>query len=129
MKLVPGTTVPVLGVIDAPPLLSVLVTHMSFCGVRLSLSVAELLAVLVSLAAFFFNDTATTEIYALSLHDALPISTLPPGARLAMVSLMAPDTLVWPLPLQGSLAMPYGSHTFTATVVSLLGPVLVTVMV
>ena len=22
---------------------------------------------------FFFNDTATTEIYALSLHDALPI--------------------------------------------------------
>src|SRR3712207_6614021 len=30
---------------------------------------------------FFFNDTATTEIYTLSLHDALPISTklpLPP---------------------------------------------------
>src|SRR2546430_17586912 len=24
---------------------------------------------------FFFNDTATTEIYPLSLHDALPIST------------------------------------------------------
>ena len=24
--------------------------------------------------AFFFNDTATTEIYALSLHDARPIS-------------------------------------------------------
>src|SRR3712207_3221910 len=24
---------------------------------------------------FFFNDTATTEIYTLSLHDALPIST------------------------------------------------------
>src|ERR1039457_5745682 len=24
-------------------------------------------------AAFFFNDTATTEIYTLSLHDALPI--------------------------------------------------------
>src|SRR3712207_9045308 len=23
---------------------------------------------------FFFNDTATTEIYTLSLHDALPIS-------------------------------------------------------
>jgi len=22
---------------------------------------------------FFFNDTATTEIYTLSLHDALPI--------------------------------------------------------
>src|SRR2546425_8404112 len=27
---------------------------------------------------FFFNDTATTEIYTLSLHDALPIW---PGAR------------------------------------------------
>src|SRR5436305_11983348 len=25
---------------------------------------------------FFFNDTATTEIYTLSLHDALPISTI-----------------------------------------------------
>src|SRR3712207_8158582 len=25
---------------------------------------------------FFFNDTATTEIYTLSLHDALPISML-----------------------------------------------------
>ena len=24
---------------------------------------------------FFFNDTATTEIYTLSLHDALPIYT------------------------------------------------------
>src|SRR6185369_17949428 len=44
---------------------------------------------------FFFNDTATTEIYTLSLHDALPISEdsapqhahpdpgglCPPGAR------------------------------------------------
>src|SRR3712207_8754492 len=26
------------------------------------------------MAVFFFNDTATTEIYTLSLHDALPIS-------------------------------------------------------
>src|SRR2546430_8592101 len=33
---------------------------------------------------FFFNDTATTEIYTLSLHDALPISTrsrFSPSAR------------------------------------------------
>src|SRR4051795_11732529 len=31
---------------------------------------------------FFFNDTATTEIYTLSLHDALPIwgDRRPPGA-------------------------------------------------
>src|SRR2546430_17373241 len=27
------------------------------------------------LVDFFFNDTATTEIYTLSLHDALPISS------------------------------------------------------
>src|SRR5882762_12015615 len=27
---------------------------------------------------FFFNDTATTEIYTLSLHDALPISEARP---------------------------------------------------
>src|SRR5256885_9822915 len=32
---------------------------------------------------FFFNDTATTEIYTLSLHDALPISRFDsmPGMR------------------------------------------------
>src|SRR5260221_4935106 len=30
---------------------------------------------------FFFNDTATTEIYTLSLHDALPISRALPGGR------------------------------------------------
>src|SRR3712207_8873741 len=29
---------------------------------------------LVCSYCFFFNDTATTEIYTLSLHDALPIS-------------------------------------------------------
>src|SRR5947199_7154144 len=28
---------------------------------------------------FFFNDTATTEIYTLSLHDALPISVTERG--------------------------------------------------
>src|SRR3990167_5489466 len=29
--------------------------------------------------SFFFNDTATTEIYTLSLHDALPISRRTPS--------------------------------------------------
>src|SRR5687767_15860741 len=29
---------------------------------------------------FFFNDTATTEIYTLSLHDALPISACSPSS-------------------------------------------------
>src|SRR2546427_13221651 len=32
----------------------------------------------ISSSFFFFNDTATTEIYTLSLHDALPISRLLP---------------------------------------------------
>src|SRR5712664_4982629 len=30
-------------------------------------------AELITSSFFFFNDTATTEIYTLSLHDALPI--------------------------------------------------------
>ena len=35
---------------------------------------------------FFFNDTATTEIYTLSLHDALPIcSYMPQGPLLIEV--------------------------------------------
>src|SRR5260370_33130371 len=33
-----------------------------------------MLCVLSRISSFFFNDTATTEIYTLSLHDALPIS-------------------------------------------------------
>src|SRR3712207_8230030 len=39
---------------------------------------------------FFFNDTATTEIYTLSLHDALPISVrvrscaVPPDRRVVL---------------------------------------------
>src|ERR1022692_5289813 len=34
---------------------------------------ASLLVLPLFLLFFFFNDTATTEIYTLSLHDALPI--------------------------------------------------------
>src|SRR3712207_6367382 len=34
---------------------------------------------------FFFNDTATTEIYTLSLHDALPICILPAPRGLPQV--------------------------------------------
>src|SRR3712207_7438195 len=30
---------------------------------------------MLTVALFFFNDTASTEIYTLSLHDALPISS------------------------------------------------------
>src|SRR5690348_18385391 len=35
-------------------------------------------SLLLCVSFFFFNDTATTEIYTLSLHDALPIF---PGPR------------------------------------------------
>src|SRR6266498_1390543 len=44
---------------------------------------------------FFFNDTATTEIYTLSLHDALPICNtsigLPEGAPRAEQDRQAGD--------------------------------------
>src|SRR2546422_3386090 len=33
------------------------------------------------MVSFFFNDTATTEIYTLSLHDALPIWDIAEAAR------------------------------------------------
>src|SRR2546422_7945991 len=35
--------------------------------------------VFLTAVLFFFNDTATTEIYTLSLHDALPISRCCPS--------------------------------------------------
>src|SRR3712207_5456552 len=41
---------------------------------------------------FFFNDTATTEIYTLSLHDALPISLGASGSRLVRRHLL-PNSL------------------------------------
>src|SRR3712207_7789796 len=36
---------------------------------------------------FFFNDTATTEIYTLSLHDALPIS----DSKVVALNLVQPE--------------------------------------
>src|SRR5256886_8333130 len=56
---------------------------------------SETLARCIELVFFFFNDTATTEIYTLSLHDALPISEpsrsrpriAPARARAALLSL------------------------------------------
>src|SRR6266481_8970351 len=42
-----------------------------------------------SLFFFFFNDTATTEIYTLSLHDALPISAISRGRASRLRSLRA----------------------------------------
>src|SRR3712207_7260577 len=59
---------------------------------------------------FFFNDTATTEIYTLSLHDALPISVF---AALALVVL---SRSVW---------LRRGSALASASAVVLLAGVLV----
>src|SRR5438445_3696534 len=42
---------------------------------------------------FFFNDTATTEIYTLSLHDALPISYLRRAGLLGRVRFLVGDAL------------------------------------
>src|SRR5258707_12756879 len=43
------------------------------------------------LKVFFFNDTATTEIYTLSLHDALPISQCRLGGFLHHIPQLARD--------------------------------------
>src|SRR5256885_7919475 len=42
---------------------------------------------------FFFNDTATTEIYTLSLHDALPIFHLVVQAGLELLTSGDPPTM------------------------------------
>src|SRR2546425_13304121 len=48
---------------------------------------------------FFFNDTATTEIYTLSLHDALPIYRVLPG-RVALDAALSrgPPACAHPFP-------------------------------
>src|SRR2546425_12286298 len=76
-------------------------------------------------ALFFFNDTATTEIYTLSLHDALPISRgdrdrlddepvapqpLDAGVR------QGPEAV---LPVQGHLVRPVRSEEHTSELQSL----------
>src|SRR2546425_9652834 len=62
---------------------------------------------------FFFNDTATTEIYTLSLHDALPISHVVP--RVARGRAAHPGAVSLPLRLRrggGAVAgMRSGEHT------------------
>src|SRR5258708_428716 len=47
-------------------------------------------ASLMWLFLFFFNDTATTEIYTLSLHDALPILA---ATWVLPATSLAPETL------------------------------------
>src|SRR2546430_8004578 len=49
---------------------------------------------------FFFNDTATTEIYTLALHDALPICTRNAPARCA--GMLDVNTTALPVPARGA---------------------------
>src|SRR2546425_1242065 len=56
--------------------------------------------------SFFFNDTATTEIYTLSLHDALPIYLLAGAAGTASCAVTYTPTVV------GT-----GTHSITGTFV------------
>src|SRR5436305_2891219 len=62
--------------------------------------------------SFFFNDTATTEIYTLSLHDALPIlcATTVLGIAVARPDLRDPD-LGAPEPELLSAAVRSEEHT------------------
>src|SRR2546427_10750986 len=46
---------------------------------------------------FFFNDTATTEIYTLSLHDALPISETSCSVKIFWLDLMVTTDLPFDL--------------------------------
>src|SRR3712207_4401635 len=51
----------------------------------------------ISYAVFFFNDTATTEIYTLSLHDALPISSsTAAGTTWTGCTRTSPTRCCWP---------------------------------
>src|SRR5689334_24163590 len=60
------------------------------------------------MSTFFFNDTATTEIYTLSLHDALPILAVEALTRERLVRLLdAPAPLV-------VLVVPFRSEEHTS---------------
>src|SRR2546425_766657 len=86
-------------------------------------STADVPATVTVNAAFFFNDTATTEIYTLSLHDALPISaavTDTIGTALGADSLWSFTTDVAPTvtaqaPAPGATGVPLNT-TVTGTV-------------
>src|SRR5215211_2660542 len=75
---------------------------------------------------FFFNDTATTEIYTLSLHDALPISLASAGdlATLTPPALPRPPVCTCALTTTGPpapRAIRATSSGFVATVPGFVG--------
>src|SRR2546428_12556840 len=66
------------------------------------------------LVFFFFNDTATTEIYTLSLHDALPIC----GARMRFDALR-PQRLAAPVTVY---VEQFSAHPLERDAAELYGP-------
>src|SRR3712207_9556841 len=79
---------------------------------------------------FFFNDTATTEIYTLSLHDALPIYLLGVGdevrREVAAVELHAFHDIELGL---GGLGLLDGDHALVADLLHGMGDHLADVLV
>src|SRR5262249_57197003 len=76
--------------------------------------------------SFFFNDTATTEIYTLSLHDALPISILGSIAGITLsylgavlISYLYPTFAVTLAPFAVVLALVFRSEEHTSELQSL----------
>src|SRR3712207_8332360 len=59
----------------------------------------------------FFNDTATTEIYTLSLHDALPISSAVPACSTSVFSASSPRRPSMASPLEDDSGYPRESST------------------
>src|SRR5258706_544948 len=68
---------------------------------------------------FFFNDTATTEIYTLSLHDALPIcignATVGDPSASGQLTAHDVDSGEDHFQTPGSLSGNYGTYTFNPT--------------
>src|SRR2546426_11970414 len=58
----------------------------------------------ICLRFFFFNDTATTEIYTLSLHDALPIWSASATSRKCSITCV--DTRIVMTPSESTHATP-----------------------
>src|SRR2546425_954106 len=94
--------------------------------IRMSVSVAVSLPGLVSLAALTVTVFVRLPVALGSICTVNVYVTLAPGLRLAIVSLSAPDPLVWPLPLQVADVTPAGSGSLTPTLVAVFGPALLT---
>src|SRR6267143_5285068 len=72
-------------------------------------------------SSFFFNDTATTEIYTLSLHDALPIWALS-GAAIGLLAASKQYAVLFVVPLALSMPRRRGLWVAAAVLIAVLAP-------